>query len=136
MIAGVAVVAVIAITAVLLSQQNTAAPSAVVQPLPAEVSVSDAVAKRESGAFILDVRQPDEWVEYHVPDSTLIPLGELDSRLSDVPKDKDIVVVCRSGNRSQSGRDILLKAGFTRVTSMVGGLSAWKAQGFPTVSGQ
>jgi rhodanese-related sulfurtransferase len=127
-IAGIAVVVVIAVTAVLLQQNNTT--------LPAEISVADAAAKRNSGAFILDVRQPDEWVEYHMSDSILIPLGELETRLKDVPRDKDVVVVCRSGNRSKSGRDILLKAGFPRVTSMAGGLTEWKAQGFPTVSGQ
>jgi rhodanese-related sulfurtransferase len=44
-------------------------------------------------------------------------------------------VVCRSGNRSQAGRDILLKAGFDQVASMAGGLSAWRSLGYPTVSG-
>jgi rhodanese-related sulfurtransferase len=103
--------------------------------LPAEISVSEALAKRESGAFILDVRQPDEWNEAHVPDSTLIPLDQLPNRLNELPKDQEIVVVCRSGNRSAQGRDILLQAGFTNVTSMAGGLNQWKAAGYPTVSG-
>lgn len=102
---------------------------------PLEVSVEQAVAKRDSGAFILDVRQPEEWNEFHVPDSTLIPLGELASRVDELPKDQEIVVVCRSGNRSAQGRDILLSAGFTQVTSMAGGLTQWKAAGYPTVSG-
>jgi len=44
-------------------------------------------------------------------------------------------VVCRSGNRSQAGRDILLNAGFTKVTSMSGGLNEWRSLGFPTVTG-
>lgn len=102
---------------------------------PLEVSVEEAVAKRDSGVFILDVREPDEWNQFHVPDSTLIPLGELASRVSELPRDQEIVVVCRSGNRSAKGRDILLNAGFTQVTSMAGGLNQWKAAGHPTVSG-
>ena len=55
----------------------------------------------------------------------------LANRLSEVPKDQQIVVVCRSGNRSQQGRDILLQAGYTKVTSMAGGVTEWKTQGFP-----
>ncbi len=100
-----------------------------------EISVEAAAAKRDAGAFILDVRQPEEWNEYHVPGSTLIPLGELASRVDELPHDQEIVVVCRSGNRSATGRDTLLEAGFTQVTSMAGGLTEWKAAGYPTVSG-
>ena len=102
---------------------------------PREISVEEAVAMRNSGAFILDVRQPEEWNEYHVPGSTLIPLAELASRVDELPQDQEIVIVCRSGNRSAQGRDILLGAGFTQVTSMAGGLAQWRAAGYPTVTG-
>jgi len=102
---------------------------------PLEISIHDALAKRDAGAFILDVRQPEEWNEFHVPDSTLIPLGELATRVNELPKDQEIVIVCRSGNRSAQGRDILLDAGFTQITSMAGGLTQWKAAGYPTITG-
>jgi rhodanese-related sulfurtransferase len=102
---------------------------------PLEISVEEAAAKRDAGAFILDVRQPDEWNEFHVPGSTLIPLGELASRIDELPRDQEVVVVCRSGNRSVTGRDVLIEAGFMQVTSMAGGLTEWKAAGYPTVSG-
>ncbi|MCP4427495.1 MAG: rhodanese-like domain-containing protein, partial [Chloroflexi bacterium] len=75
----------------------------------------------EDGAFVLDVREPSEWDDYHAPDTTLIPLGELAQRVDELPRDKEIVVICRSGNRSQTGRDILLDAGFASVTSSAGG---------------
>lgn len=110
------------------------APASVV-PLPDEITVAEAAAKRNAGAFVLDVRQPDEWNEYHIPGSTLIPLDQLEARLNEVPTDKEVVVVCRSGNRSQPGRDVLKKAGFKQVTSMAGGLKEWKAAGLPTVTG-
>lgn len=130
-IIGIAVVAVLAVTALVwyTSQSNTGSS------LPQEVSVSQAVKLRDQGSFILDVREPSEWNEFHIPGSTLIPLAELPSRLSELPQDQQIVVVCRSGNRSQSGRDILESAGFENVTSMAGGLNEWRASGFPTVSG-
>ena len=97
--------------------------------------MQEALAKREAGAFILDVRQPDEWNTVHIPDATLIPLDQLAARVSELPRDREIVVVCRSGNRSATGRDILLEAGFTQVTSMAGGVTEWGAVGYPTVSG-
>lgn len=103
--------------------------------LAAEVPVDRALSMREAGAFVLDVRQPEEWLDHHIPGSTLIPLGELPARLSELPEDQEILVVCRSGNRSAEGRDILLEAGFERVTSMAGGLTEWRAAGYPTVSG-
>ena len=111
------------------------APAASVQALPAEVSTADALALREAGAFILDVRQPEEWAAGHIPDATLIPLGELASRVAEVPKDRQVVVVCRSGNRSAQGRDVLLGAGFPAVTSMAGGMNGWTAAGYPTTTG-
>ena len=103
--------------------------------LPAEISVADAAAKRDAGAFILDVRQPDEWNAVHIPGATLIPLDQLEARVNEVPKDKEVVVVCRSGNRSQQGRDILKSAGFSQVTSMAGGMNQWSAAGYPTATG-
>jgi len=103
---------------------------------PSEVSVTQASDLRTQGAFILDVRQPEEWTQFHIPGATLIPLGDLPNRLKEVPKDKEIVVVCRTGHRSAQGRDILKTAGFTKVTSMAGGLTQWQTAGLPTVTGQ
>jgi len=103
--------------------------------LPREISVSEASTLRDAGAFILDVCEPDEWNASHIPGATLIPLGQLAARVNELPQDQKIVVVCRSGNRSAQGRDILLSAGFSQVTSMVGGINEWKAAGLPTQSG-
>ena len=103
--------------------------------LPAEISVAEAAKLEQQDWFFLDVREPSEWEEAHIPYASLIPLGELTSRLSEIPKDKNIVVVCRSGNRSAVGRDLLINSGFTNVTSMAGGLNTWQAQGHPVVTG-
>lgn len=122
--------------------QAPTAPQAAVQPagggqaamrapLPAEVSVAEAAQKRAAGAFILDVRTVEEWKEYHIPGSQLIPLNELGNRLAEAPRDREIVVVCRSGNRSATGRDLLLKAGYKQVTSLAGGLLSWRNAGQP-----
>ena len=99
--------------------------------LARDISVDEAYQMyQQSGTFVVDVRTQEEWDEYHAPNTTLIPLDQLQSRLSEVPKDKKILVVCRSGNRSQQGRDILLSAGYN-ATSMTGGLNEWYAKGYP-----
>jgi len=99
--------------------------------LPAEISVQEAYKLYQDGTFVLDVRTPEEWNDFHAPNTTLIPLDELESRVNELPKDREIVVICRSGNRSAVGRDILLNAGFSQVTSVDGGLTAWRAAGYP-----
>lgn len=104
--------------------------------LPAEISVNEAFEKYQTGTLFVDVREKSEWKEVHVPNTVHIPLGELNKRAKELPTDRDIVVLCRSGNRSQSGRDILLEKGFTHVTSMSGGIKNWIAAGFPSVSGE
>jgi rhodanese-related sulfurtransferase len=109
--------------------------SSPVAALPLEVDVAGAVALHDAGAFVLDVREPDEWAAGHIEGATLISLGDLAKRTPDVPQGRDVVVVCRSGNRSAQGRDILLQAGFDRVTSMAGGMGAWVAAGQPVVTG-
>jgi rhodanese-related sulfurtransferase len=103
---------------------------------PLEVSPAEAAAKRDAGAFVLDVRSDAEWNDFHIPGSTLIPLETLPNHLNELPHNKEIIVVCRTGVRSANGRDILRGAGFTQVASLTGGLTQWKAQGYPTVSGQ
>ena len=113
-----------------------AAPSgAALAALASTVSVSEAAALRDDGAFVLDVREPDEWAAGHIPEATLIPLGQLASRLDELDRDRQIVVVCRSGNRSAEGRDILLGAGFPAVTSLEGGMSDWGQAGLPMETG-
>lgn len=125
-----AVVALVIFAALLLanrSNTNSSTPAS----LPPEISVAEAFTKYQNGAYVLDVRTQEEWEEYHAPNTTLIPLDQLASRVSELPRDQEIVVVCRSGNRSQQGREILLGAGFDQVTSMKGGLSEWRASGYP-----
>ncbi len=99
--------------------------------LPQEVSAVRAFEEHQNGALVLDVRTQAEWDQGHIADSLLIPLDELSNRLSELPRDRNIVVVCRSGVRSKEGASILRAAGFTRVTCLSGGLESWIAQGYP-----
>jgi rhodanese-related sulfurtransferase len=120
-----AILAVLIVVLILTSQQS----------FPAEVSVAEAFEKREAGAFMLDVREQNEWDELHMDGATLIPLGQLGDRLNELPKDQEIVVVCRTGNRSAQARDLLKQNGFESVTSMAGGMVDWQAANYPIVTG-
>ncbi len=125
----IGIIAVAALAVYLIALNNGSRNNSA---MPAEVSVDEAYALyQQPDVFVVDVREQEEWDEYHAPNTTLIPLAELQSRLGELPKDKKILVVCRSGNRSQQGRDILLSAGFN-ATSMTGGLKNWYAAGYPT----
>ena len=75
--------------------------------------------------LFLDVRSPAEFKQEHLPGSTLIPLGELRSRLGELPKDKEIVTFCKVSLRGYEAARILQGAGFTRVRVMDGGVAAW-----------
>ena len=123
-------VTVVAIVALIIYLVATSAGGATSTTFAREISVDQAYELYQAGTFVLDVRTQEEWDEYHAPNTTLIPLDELEARLSELPADQDIVVVCRSGNRSQQARDILLDAGFS-ATSMAGGLKEWYAKGYP-----
>jgi rhodanese-related sulfurtransferase len=100
-----------------------------------EITPAQAYAKLQQGAYFLDVRSQSEWDQFHVAGSTLIPLDQLPNRLNELPKNRDIVVVCLSGHRSLSGTAILLQAGFTRVFCLSGGLQAWTAANYPLEKG-
>jgi rhodanese-related sulfurtransferase len=123
---GIAVI-VLAVVVILLVNRKPAYTNS----LPDTISVADAYQKYQAGSFVLDVRTQEEWDEFHAPNTTHIPLDELESRLNELPKDEEIVVICRSGNRSQAGRDILLENGFGAATSVEGGLKEWSAAGYP-----
>lgn len=111
-------------------QAPAAAPAAALN-LPATVDVRtvDSIRTRDD-VFILDVREPHEFAAGHVPGATLIPLGQLSSRLSEIPKDKTVVAVCRSGNRSGQATELLRQRGFN-AHNMRGGMNAWTQAGLP-----
>jgi len=85
-------------------------------------------------AFVfIDVRTPEEYSESHIEGSTLIPLQQLEQRVTEVPKDKRVYLYCHSGRRSVAAAGILVKAGFKNIENIEGGITAWKSAGYPTV---
>jgi rhodanese-related sulfurtransferase/glyoxylase-like metal-dependent hydrolase (beta-lactamase superfamily II) len=95
-----------------------------------EVSPDEGATLVDAGALLLDVREPDEWVAGHAPSATLVPMREIPSRLDDLPRDRRIVAVCRSGGRSRAVAEALVGAGYD-VVNLAGGMRAWEAAGLP-----
>jgi len=100
-----------------------------------DITVAEAVALRDQGALFVDVRTTEEYSAAHVAGSVSIPLDQLQTRINEVPRDREVVVICASGTRAKTGRDMLVEAGYTKVACMTGGLHEWQAEGYPTVAG-
>jgi rhodanese-related sulfurtransferase len=82
-------------------------------------------------AFFLDVRAPEDFALYRIPNSVSIPLAELETRTSEVPLDKDIVIVCMISDDCLRAQEILTNIGFTRLYPMTDGIENWVLQGYP-----
>ena len=92
-----------------------------------DVSVDEALRLwQNKEAIIIDVRTPAEYQEGHIPGVVNIPLDELERRAGEVPKDKKVVLICRTGNRSAQGTKLLRGKGFTNVYNSTAGMSSWK----------
>ena len=98
-----------------------------------EVQPDAADALIDSGAFVLDVREQDEWDAGHAPGAHHIPLGQLGARHTEIPADREVVAVCRSGKRSAAATDALNRAGYQAV-NLAGGMQAWQSAGKPVVT--
>jgi len=82
--------------------------------------------------FILDVREPFEYQIANIG-GTLIPQGEVPQRLAEIDRDREIIVQCKSGGRSQRIAEFLMQAGYPKVVNLSGGITAWSNEIDPTV---
>ncbi len=85
------------------------------------------------GAFLLDVREDDEWTAGHAPDAVHVRLGDLGARAAELPRDREVYVICRSGARSAYAAQVLAGAGWTAV-NVADGMTGWAVAGRPMVS--
>lgn len=96
-----------------------------------EVDITEAQKRVSAGALLIDVREQNEYDEVRIPGSTLLPLSELTARFEELPKDKPLIMQCRSGGRSGQATQYLLDNGYTDVVNMAGGILAWAEADMP-----
>lgn len=98
-----------------------------------EVSPEEGAQLVRDGALLLDCRNDDEWQAGHAPDATYVTLQQIPKHLAELPRDRRIVAICRTGARSANATQYLIKEGFDAV-NLAGGLRAWEAAGLPVVT--
>jgi adenylyltransferase/sulfurtransferase len=118
-------------------QQAPARPAAQSAPAtPQDITPQELAAELQAAdrPFLLDVREPFEVDIASIPGtSQLIPLGQLPDRLNELDTDEEIVIYCRSGNRSQQAARMLRAAGFRNVRNLEGGIIGWSAEVDPSM---
>ena len=99
-----------------------------------EVGIDEAPRwlREHTHALVLDVREPHEYAAGHVPGALSIPQADLALRLEELPRERELLVVCESGRRSLAAAKFLKQVGFSKVSNLAGGTSAWRNAGRPT----
>lgn len=108
--------------------QAPAAPAPTQDAVRAGVQSVDwekAIEMNAAGAIYVDVREPNELNQGFAPNATNLPLSVIKDRFSELPKDKDLLVYCRSGRRSELASKFLMDNGYTRVYNVLGGFLAF-----------
>lgn len=90
--------------------------------------LNDYLQSNESTPLLLDVREPAEFDICHIENSRLLPMGQVAASIDDLPRDKDIIVICHHGMRSHSIAMYLEQLGFDKVINLSGGIDAWSRQ--------
>jgi len=88
-------------------------------------------AAGDAAPFVLDVRTPEEYVAGHVPGAVNIPYDQVGARLAEVPKDKQVVLYCRSGRRAVMASEVLAANGYTRLQHLEGDILGWQEKQRP-----
>ena len=95
-----------------------------------EIAIDHVAAALDRGAAVVDVREPVEFRDGHLPGAVNIPMGQLIRRLDEIDRSRPVYVVCATGNRSGAMVDVLTAAGYD-ATNVAGGTSAWIRAGRP-----
>ena len=100
-----------------------------------EIDIAEAARRRGAGVPVVDVRQPEEYVEGHVPGAPLVPLATVPDALDAFPTDGEVLIICRSGARSAKAAAFLREQGIDAI-NIAGGTLAWIEAGHPVATGE
>jgi rhodanese-related sulfurtransferase len=124
----VATVATTLVSPATLAAESQAAPEIA---MISQEALLERQQRSDASLLVLDVRTPGEYVSGHVPGAVNIPHDEVAARLAEVPKDKDVVVYCRSGRRTNLALNLLAENGYTRLGHLEGDMLAWQERQRP-----
>lgn len=97
-----------------------------------EVDPSTAHAMAANGAVMIDIREIEEWEQARIPGAEHRPMSRIQQWWQELPEDQDIILQCRTGNRSAYATQALIEqGGLERVFNLAGGIVAWHTAGFP-----
>jgi hydroxyacylglutathione hydrolase len=97
-----------------------------------ETDPSGATALMADGASMVDIREADEWEEVRIPGAVFKPLSEINEWFDSLPRDRTVILQCRSGNRSAMAVAALMReAGMDNLLNLAGGIIAWHQAGLP-----
>jgi rhodanese-related sulfurtransferase len=108
------------------------AQAVAVQPMSQDALLQQ-LAQHPDHLILLDVRTPQEFAEGHIAGAVNVPYDQLATRLAEVPKDKDVVLYCRSGRRAGIAAQVLAANGYKRLSHLEGDMIAWTEKGRPVV---
>ena len=89
----------------------------------------------EPDLVVLDVREPAEWADGHMPGARHIPMRQVSERLAEIPRDRPVALTCAGGTRSSLVASLLLSRGFTDLVNVWGGMNGWAQAGLPVARG-
>ncbi len=117
--------------------QLASAPAAAGASLPliSPQALLERQSKKDPSLFVLDVRTPKEFAEGHVPGAVNVPHDQVASQLAQIPKDKDVVLYCRSGRRAGLAAGVLEANGYKELKQLQGDMEAWLKDGRPVEGG-
>jgi rhodanese-related sulfurtransferase len=124
---------IIAVSAVIIYYTQTQLPSTTISYGDVTVEEAKSLIESNSSLLIIDVRTREEYDSGHIEGAILIPVNELEDRLDELSKEEELLIYCRTGNRSSNSVNILNANGYTKIFHLKDGITAWIQAGYPTV---
>jgi rhodanese-related sulfurtransferase len=117
------------------AKENAKPQASATQAVMVNLSAKDLLAQVKGGTkpYILDVRTPEEYAAGHIDGAKLAPLQTLEKEIAAIPKNQEIALICRSGNRSVQAAQIMAELGYTKLINVTGGMTEWEKLGGPVV---